>query len=246
MYGLYVPILVLQAFCVYHAYRNNAEQRWYWLIIFFPLIGCIIYMAHNFNDRATLQSLTENVKEVVISNYRLEQLEKALGFSDNVRNKINLADAYIENGRFQDAINLYSGCLQGFMSDDPFVRMKLLNAHFMNGEYDTAVEYGNNLESEKSFKNSEERVTYAWSLFQTGEADMAESIFADMDRSYTNYYQRSEYCKFLLKREKSEFAKDKLTDLLEEFDQMQGIERHLKKNIHREVRGLYANHFRRV
>jgi len=246
MYGLYTPILLLQVFCVYHAYRNHAEHRWYWLIIFFPLIGCIIYLAYTFNNKATLKTLAENVKEVVISNYRLEQLEKALRFSDNFKNKINLADAYIENGRYQDAIGLYSGCLQGFMSDDPSVRMKLLQAHFMNAEYDTAVECGNKLESEKSFNQSEERVTYAWSLFQTGEADKAESIFTDMDRSYTNYYQRSEYCKFLLKREKSEFAKEKLSNLLEEFDQMQDTERRLKKNIHREIRDLYATFFRGV
>src|SRR5688500_8079699 len=152
MYGLYTPIFLLQAFCVYHAYRNNAEQRWYWLIVFFPLIGCLIYLLHNFNNRTTIDTLTENVKEAVISNYKLEQLEKALRFSDNLKNKTNLADAYVENGRYQDAISLYSACLQGFMSDDPFVQMKLLNAHFMNGDYDSAVKYGDKLGSDKSFK----------------------------------------------------------------------------------------------
>jgi hypothetical protein len=243
MYGLFTPIFLLQAFCIYHAYRNNAEQRWYWLILFFPLIGCIIYLVHNFNNRATLSTLTETVKEVVITNYKLEQLEKALRFSDNHQNRVNVADAYTEVGRYRDAIKLYAACLQGFMSDDPPIRMKLLKAHFMNGDYDKAVTYGEMLESEKSFKGSEERVAYAWSLFHAGKPDVAESVFADMDRSFTNYYQRVEYCKFLLQTEKSESAKEKLTDLLEEFDQMQGSERRLKRNIHREVRDLQANHF---
>ena len=98
MYGLYTPIFLLQMFCVYHAYRNNAEQRWYWLILLFPLIGCIVYLVHTFNNRDTISAITENVKGVVISNYRIDQLEKALRFSDNVTNKVNLADAYAELG----------------------------------------------------------------------------------------------------------------------------------------------------
>ena len=57
MLGLYTPVFLLQAFCVYHAYRNNVEQRWYWLILFFPLFGCIIYLVQNFNTASTIKSL---------------------------------------------------------------------------------------------------------------------------------------------------------------------------------------------
>ncbi len=246
MYGLYTPIFVLQAFCIYHAYRNNAEQRWYWLIVFIPLIGCIIYLLRNFNNRATLNTLKENVKEVVISNYRVEQLEKALRFSESLKNKVNLADAYVEVGRYKEAIALFSDCLQGFMSDDPSLQMKLLNAYFMNEDYEKAVEFGEKLDSGKQFKNSEERVAYAWSLFLAGKQDKAEKVFEDMDRSFTNYFHRFEYCKFLLKRDKADLAKEKLNNLMEEFDQMQSSERSLKKNILRDVRDLYATNFRVV
>ena len=141
-------------------------------------------------------------------------MEKALRFSDSVKNKVNLADEYVNIGRYDDAIQLYESSLQGFMSEDPSLKMKLLNAHFMNGDYGAAVQYGNNLKSEKTFKNSEVRVTYAWSVYETGQADLAETIFADMDKSFSNYYHRLEYCKFLLKIEKMELAKEKLSDLM--------------------------------
>lgn len=246
MFGFYVPILLLQAFCIYHAYRNNAEQRWFWLIVLFPFIGSLVYLVHHFNNRTTLDTLKENVKEVVSSNYRLEQLEKALRFSDNLQNKLNLADAYTELGRYDKAIDLYSDCLQGFMADDPGIRLKLLNVYYLNGNYEAAVECGNNLVSEKRFKNSEGRVAYAWSLFHTGKTVQAERVFEDMDTSFTNYYHRLEYCKFLLKTEKSDSAKEKLTSLLQEFEQMQGGERRLKKEVFRELKDLYANSFRVV
>jgi hypothetical protein len=244
MFGLFTPILLLQAFCTYHAYRNNAEQRWYWLILFFPLIGCIIYLVHNFNNRATLSTLTETVKEVVISNYRVEQLEKALRFSDTVKNKMNLAEAYMELGRYADAVALYTSCLQGFMADDLTLRMNALFAHFMNADYQAVISYGSSLESEKSFKNSQERVAYAWSFYHTGKTDLAERIFVSMDNSFANYFHRMEYSKFLLKTGKIEDAKVKLTELVEEFEHMKGTERRLEKSTFREIKELYASHVR--
>ena len=245
MYGLYTPIFLFQAFCIYHAYKNNAEQRWYWLILLFPLVGCILYLIHSFNNRDTLETIGETVKEAVISNYRIEQLEKALNFSDNVKNKVNLADAYLEVGRYHDAIPLYSDCLQGFMADDPPIRMKLLRSHFLSGDYQNAIKLGDELseEKEKEFRDSEDRIAYAWALYVAGDVDKAERTFADMDRTFTNYYHRLEFCKFLLKVEKSDAARDKLKDLMDEFDQMQVIERRSKKHVLRELKDLYASHF---
>jgi hypothetical protein len=241
MYGFYTPVLLLQAFCVFHAYRSNAEQRWYWLIIFFPLIGCVIYLFHNFYNRNTVSSITEGVKEVVNSNYRIEQLEKALRFSDNVTNKINLADAYVTYGRYKDAIDLYRDCLKGFMADDPPLRMKLLRTCFLNGDYPEAISLGRELEKEKNFKNADERVAYAWSLFFNNELENAAAVFRDMDKSFTNYYQRMEHAKFLLKMDRIDEAKSKLTDLMDEFEHMKGPEKRLKRNTIREVRDMYSN-----
>jgi len=244
MLGLFTPILLLQAFCVYHAYRNNVEQRWYWLILFLPLFGCIIYLVQNFNSASTIKSLEENVKAAVISNYKTEQMEKALRFSDSVRNKINLADEYVSIGRYVEAIQLYESSLQGFMSDDPSLKMKLLNAHFMNEDYGAAVQFGDNLKSETVFRNSEVRVTYAWSIYQTGQAALAETIFADMDKSFSNYYHRLEYCKFLIKTGKMELAKEKLTELMQEFDHVKGPERRLNRETFSQVKDLHASYVR--
>jgi hypothetical protein len=244
MLGLFTPVLLLQAFCVYHAYRNNVEQRWYWLILFLPLFGCIIYLVQNLNSTSTIKGLEENVKAAVISNYKTEQLEKALRFSDSVKNKINLADEYVSIGRYVDAIQLYESSLQGFMNDDASLKMKLLNAHFMNEDYGAAVQYGDKLKSETTFKNSEVRVTYAWSIYQTGQAALAETIFADMDKSFSNYFHRLEYCKFLIKTEKMDLAKEKLTELMQEFDHVKGPERRLNRETFSQVKDLHASYVR--
>lgn len=243
MYGLYTPILILQAFCIYHAYRRNAEQRWFWLIALVPVAGSIIYLFYTFSNRQVISSLAESVRTVVNSNHRIKELEKAYQFSDTFTTKLNLADAYVEVERYREAIELYEGCLQGFMSEDPAIRMKLLRCFFLNGDYQKAVELGAELENEKLFRNSEERIAYAWSLFHAGIEEQATRVFESLDIPFTNHYHRLQYCKFLLMREKPENAKHKLEALVAESHLMQPTERRLKKEIMHEARELLSQHF---
>lgn len=241
MFQYYTPVFLLQIFCLYHAYKNNSEQKWYWLIIFFPLGGGLIYLYTHFYNRSTIEIITENVKGVVINDYRIGQLEKEMQFSDSVKTKTALADEYARIGRYKDAIDLYTDCAQGFMSDDTSLLMKLTQTHFLHTDYEAAVSYGKQLEKEKTFKNSDERASYAWSLHYTGNTEQAEAIFKDMDSSFANYIPRTEYCKFLLATNRADESKIKLNDLLTEFDQMKSPERRLQKSILAEIKELYDN-----
>jgi hypothetical protein len=240
MYGLYTPVLLLQAFCVYHAYRNNAEQRWFWFILIFPGVGCAFYLFHHFNSRSSLNTLTEGVKGVINSNYRVEQLEKALRFSDNMKNREALADAYMTCERYNDAITLYQDSLVGFMAEDPALRMKLLYAHFLNQDYTQTISLGKNLDTDKTFRYSSQRLAYAWALHYDGQTETSEKVFQDMDKTFTNYQHRMEYCKFLLHTGRQEDLKTMLTHLLEEFEHMREPERRINRDIIRETRELYS------
>jgi hypothetical protein len=240
MFGLYTPVILLQAFCLYHAYRNNAEQRWYWFILLFPGIGCAFYLFHHFNKQSSIGTIAEGVKSVINSNYHIEQLEKALRFSDNMKNRVNLADAYMTCERYNDAIILYQNCLVGFMADDPALRMKLLYAHFLSQDYTEAITLGKSLDSDKTFRNADQRLAYAWALHYDGQTETSEKVFQDMDRPFTNYHHRMEYCKFLLHTDRTEDLKIKLTSLLEEFEHIRDPERRLIRDIIREAKALYS------
>jgi hypothetical protein len=239
MFGLYTPILLLQAFCIYHAYRNNAESRWYWFIAIFSVFGCAFYLYENFYSRRNINNLSETVKTVVNTNYQLEKLEQAYKFSDNLTNTIGLADAYVKYARYDEALKLYSSASTGFMADDPGIQMKLLNAHFLNKNYAEAIAVGQELASQKSFLNAEQRIDYAWALYCDGKTDSAEVIFKDLDRSYTNYPHRLAYCQFLFETGKQEEMQMKAASILEEFEHMKGPERKLYRDIIQEIRALY-------
>jgi hypothetical protein len=238
MFGLYTPIVLLQAFCLYHAYKNNMEQRWYWFILLFPGVGCAIYLYHSFYNRSNITNLSESVKGVINSSYKLEQLEKAFRFSDNITNRINLADGYVAYGRNAEALELYKGALVGFMADDPGVKMKILNAYYLNRDFNEAIEVGQSLESEKTFKYAEQRLAYAWSLHFAGRSVEAEAVFASMDKSYTNYIHRLEFCKFLVATGRVSDMKQKVAEVLDEFEHVKGPERKFHKNMIQGFRAL--------
>jgi hypothetical protein len=238
MLGFYTPILLLQAICVYLAYRNNAENRWYWFIMLFPGIGCGFYLFHHYYNRQNIGKISEGVKSVINSNYKIDQLEKAHAFSDSYTTRINLADAYVEFGRYDEAIKLIQDSLMGFMADDPFLFMKLLHANYLNSNFSEVISLGERLESNKDFKNSETRLEYAWALHYSGKTERAEQLFQSMDKTFTNYSHRKEYCKFLLETGRTEDLKSKVAEIVDEFDHMRGPERKIYRDVIREIQSL--------
>ncbi|HEX8061320.1 MAG TPA: hypothetical protein VF473_10315, partial [Cyclobacteriaceae bacterium] len=213
MLSWFYIMLALQGFCLYHAYQSRTGQKWYYLIIFIPYIGCFIYLYDAFYSRRNVVQVTEALKTAVNSNYRIEQLEKEAQFNNGATNNIRLADAYIEIGRYGEAAELYDNCRVGFLSDDESLQRKLLKARYLNGEYDKCEALGNDLMGVKGFKNSEERIGLALALHKLGKSDEAKQHFEDMNRTFTNYEHRFAYCEFLISTNNLPAAKELASEL---------------------------------
>ncbi len=240
MLRLYTPILILQAFCLYHAYKNNTQQKWLWLIIIFPFIGCLIYLYYHFSGKLNIENLTEGVKEALDTNYNVDKLEKENRFADTAANKIKLGDQYMQKERYKDALEMYESCLNGIYDDDPELLRKLLQSNFMLGNYKQTINFGKKLEHDYGFKNSDERIALAWAYYHHNEKETAEKTFQAMDMQFANYPHRIEYCKFLLNENRSEEAKNKLANMMEEIEHMDSYERKMKRALYGEIKRMYG------
>ena len=239
MLRFYTPILLLQAFCVWHAYKNNSEQKWIYLIVIFPLIGCLIYLYFHFSGKLNIDNITETVKGVVNDDYQMEQLEKENRFADTAANKIRLGDEYMQKGRYADALEMYESCLNGIYNDDPELLRKLIQSNYLTKDYSATIEFGKRLENDYGFKNSQERIAYAWALYYENKIDEAEQQFLDMDIQFTNYQHRMEYCKMLLQEKRNTEAKDKLGRMKQEIEHMDAPERRSKRKTYTLVNEMY-------
>lgn len=229
----YYLIIGLQAFCLFHAYKNRTDQKWYYLIIFLPVIGGLIYLYENFYNRNNVSNLQEGFKVLIYSNYEVEKLEKAVKFSESFNNKVKLGDAYAERGRYEEAISLFESCRKGIYENNAELFQKLVNVYFLNKNYSKIIE----LNKQGTF-SGEAKIAYAWALHFTGDSAKAENIFKEMERRFANYEARLEYGKFLIEICRSNDARNLLENIMEEFDSSHNYEKKLKKVVVREANRL--------
>lgn len=241
MSRLYPLILILQGYCLYHAYKNKKEYYWYLLVLFLPVIGSLIYLFTNFGTQANLDTVSETIRGAVNSNYEVDRLLKEAKYSDTIANKIRLADSYASKQKYHQAIALYESCLEGFNADDLKTKEKLMVAKYFVDDYQGVLELGDTLNENPSFRNSESRIVYAWSLSFLGDYEKAEEVFKAMDVRFSNYVHRSEFAKFLMEQNRTFEAKELLSELEEEIAHMDAGEQRQKKAIRKEINNLYRS-----
>lgn len=242
-YSYYTPILILQGFCLYHAYQKGTQQKWFYFIIFLPLVGCLIYLYANFfgDLKKGAQQASQGMKGLFNSNYEIDQLEKEISFSDTVENKIRLGDAYLAKGRYQEALELFQSCEKGVYKEDVELLMKLLRAHYLNDNFAEAVSYGERLKDAPEFAKAAEKIGLAWAYYYEKQVESAKATFEEMDLPFSNYKNRLEYCKFLLEIEQPTAAKEKLALLMDEINHMSPAERKFVGGLQQEIKALYQS-----
>ena len=101
----YVFTVVLQAICVIHCIRRGNTNNWIWLIIFLPMIGCLVYIFTEIINRRDIQRVQSGMGSVFNPSGAIRKLENNLRFSDTFANRVALADAYLEAGQHVKAID---------------------------------------------------------------------------------------------------------------------------------------------
>lgn len=241
MIRLLLPLtFILQGVCLWHAFKTDKEDRWFFMIVFLPFVGSAIYFYKFLLDGTDFDNLKENVKENIDPDYKTEKMEKDTEFTDTFANKLILGDRYVNERKFVAAIKIFESCLEGFNSESPEVYKRLLKAHYLNKDYLLAAKFGQKLEGVKNFEKTDEKIAYAWAMYYLGNHEGAESAFKTMDIFFSNYKHRYEYAVFLLEVGRKDEARAQLKELLEEFEQMDVGERKMKKIIYKEIAGLHS------
>ncbi|MCB0692438.1 MAG: hypothetical protein KDC16_12395 [Saprospiraceae bacterium] len=143
MLGFYPFIILIQAFCLYHAYSQKSEQKWFWIIIFFPFVGSVFYLYHNFYSRRNIENLKEGLKESLSKDYSIDKLEKKVKFANTHSNKLELAREYLKKGNTSNALEILQSCNNPLYESDPALIMLLMKAYYQNNDHQEVVKQGN-------------------------------------------------------------------------------------------------------
>ncbi|MCA9406810.1 MAG: hypothetical protein KC684_09740, partial [Candidatus Omnitrophica bacterium] len=131
-------IIAVQVFFAVDAYKKG-RYYWVWIIFFFSMIACLVYFFVEYLPDLQASRLSEkissNLEKIIAPEKELKRLKEQLEFCDNVENRTALAEAYMTNHQFSEAIPLLEACLQGHYRDDEYLIEKLSFAYFMTKAY---------------------------------------------------------------------------------------------------------------
>jgi hypothetical protein len=213
MTSYYYVILAAQGLCLLHMIKNRADQRWFFLVVFVPGIGALIYVVSEVLPRLRGSGFALQIP--MLEQLNLKALEKQFRFSDTVDNRVLLAEAYLAKGRNREALELYRPVLQGPFKKNPYLLYGYAKACFCNGEHAEALstlDFGEQLGNPE--RQRQRRLLKAMVLEALGDARAGEAYQAAV-AGFHGEEARCRYGLFLAKRGDAAAAKHQFDQTIE-------------------------------
>jgi hypothetical protein len=199
-----ILMLLIQIGFAVHAIRRGYPLFWVFLIIFVPLIGCLLYVVMVLLPEAaqsrTARQGSKLFRKALDPGKELRQRREALELSDTVGNRAALAQEYLKQGMLDDAIQLYERSLTGMYRTDSGLLLGLATALIQAGKFERARETLDTLyETNPGYDNSDAHLLYARAFEELGATDRALEEYAALLRAASGAEVKCRYA-LLLKR----------------------------------------------
>ena len=135
-------IILLQLSVVYHAFKTGRPYYWIFVIMAFPVMGCLIYFLVEIlpgsRQERGLRKFGHDIAKAVNPDRDMKRHAEELAICGSVENKLKLAEECVERGMFDEAIQLFESAREGQYLHAPDLLYGLARARFFNGEHATA------------------------------------------------------------------------------------------------------------
>ncbi len=237
----YFLILALQGFCIYHAIKNKNNYYWFFVILFLPVIGSVIYLFTQVFNKKDLDVVQKEVINVINPTKKINDLQKQLDFADTFQNRINLADVLLETGDYVNAIKEYETAINEDYTKDTGVVKKLIEGYSYIKNYDKVISCAEYISAKPDFKRSRSQFLYGLALAEKEQPEKAEEQLRQIDQRYSNYKERYILAQFLIEKGKTEDAKEILLEIVTESDHMSKPNKNKYREVISDVKKLVAS-----
>ncbi len=194
--------VALQIICILHLMRTGRNQMWMWIIIIFSVLGCFAYFlievlpAHGGNRY--IRHAKAQVGSKLAPERELKRAKDALSLADTAANRISVADALADLGRYGEAIPLYRDVLDRSRGEDHGTSFKLAQALFEAGRPAEALTLARALPEAFGSADDRRKLLLARSLGETGATAEAREIFEDVVTRVPGDEARCHYAHLLI------------------------------------------------
>ena len=206
-------IVALQAYCLYHAFKNRKPIYWYFLIFFIPLLGSIIYLITQVFNQNDVDKIQEDITTALNPTKKIKELEAKIQHIDTYANRIDLADAYFKLGDFPKAILNYKKTLEDEVQDRTYATEQMMFSNFELKNYKEVIHQAETIKDTTEFKDSKAQFCYGMALKEDGDFKKAEIQLKQADKPFSNYKERLELAKLYLETDREAEAKPLLEEL---------------------------------
>src|SRR5215475_9907551 len=205
--GLFYPWgFILQALAILHFIRRRPENYWLWIILIGGGLGALIYIAAEVAPDA---SLLRDAFDAMGRRRRIRDLETAVLDNPSVGNLEELADQYLDDGRFAQARELYDKVIASGRANslDPYYRRGL--AEIQLEDFPAALADLDKVVSEDRKYDFHRAIgLLAHAHARVGDPDKADALFRDATAISTLSETYYNYATFLASRQRTAEARE--------------------------------------
>ena len=218
-------VLLIQLCFAYHALKTGRAYWWLFVIMAFPVIGCLLYYFVEVfpNTRESLKA--EKAVHAIVKSFDPDKSlrEHVANLEDcgSVENRIALARSCMDRRMHREAASLYRSCLAGVHQSDPDLRFGLASALLGAGDFKGAHGMAQALRhSHASFRSAEVRLVEAKALEGLGRVEDALAEYSVLADTYAGEEGRWRYGALLQRMGRGAEAGDIFRRMLRNADRM--------------------------
>jgi hypothetical protein len=218
-------LLIIQLCFAYHALKTGRAYWWLFVIMGFPVLGCLLYYFVEVFPNSREARRAERAAQLIAKSFDPDKSlrQHIANFEDcgSVDNRLRLAAACIHRRMYRQAAELYRSCLTGVHDNDPDIRFGLANALLLGNECQEAHAVAQGLrESHAAHRSAEVRLLAARALEGIGRFDEALSEYRVLADTYVGEEGRWRYGALLVRMGRSEEAGEIFRRMLRNAERM--------------------------
>jgi hypothetical protein len=234
--GLFYPWgLVLQALAILHFARRRPDNFWLWIIIIGGGLGALVYIvAEVVPDAALLRSSLTGLSR----RRRMRELETIVLDNPSVGNLEELADLYLDEGKFARARELYDKVISPRSDSLHAIYRRGLAASALEDFPAAVTDFERVVARDPKYDFHRAIGVLAHALGKTGQPERAEQLFkaaTDISTLSETYYN---YASFLAAQQRTAEAREWAQKILAKKPTMPGYLRRRERPWFRKARAL--------